>query len=205
MTQRIRKDAKDKDFAFFLAWPDTKETMKILGWEKVDLDQVAVGHPVKRPTTLLTDIDEVKQLYGLVDDRILQQDRHELSLQQRIEQSRSWAAWADGLKWVLRVAAKRLKDTPMPAVKTVNLPKKEMEPWRRHFAAGHIPYRKDCGVCVQAAGRRRARRKVLHPEAFCLSIDTAGPFCTGHRYDQPCQVLHDWHGHQSNETWKTYG
>ena len=77
------------------------------------------------------------------------------------------------------MAAKRIKNTPTAAMKVVNLPKKEVESWRRHFAAGHVPYRRDCGVCVEAAGRGRCRKRIQHPEAFCLSVDTAGPFCAG--------------------------
>jgi hypothetical protein len=145
----------------------------------VILDQGAVGHPTRKPTTLLSDIPEVAQLHGLKDDRPPQHNRQKLSLEQRLEQSKSWAAWAEGLKYVLKVAAKRIKNTPTAAMKVVNLPKKEVESWRRHFAAGHVPYRRDCGVCVEAAGRGRCRKRIQHPEAFCLSVDTAGPFCAG--------------------------
>ena len=102
-----RKDVKEKDFPSFLVWPETQETMKILEWDKVVLDQGAIGHQVKKPSTLLTDIPEVKQLHGLVDDRPTAARADQL--EKRIEQSRSWAAWADGLKWVLKVAAKRLE------------------------------------------------------------------------------------------------
>ena len=181
-----RRDATEKDFPSFLVWPETQETMRILEWDKVVLDQGAIGHQVKKPSTLLTDIPEVKQLHGLVDNRPTAARADQL--EKRIEQSKSWAAWADGLKWVLKVAARRLKETPSANLKMVNVPKKEVESWRRHFAAGHIPYRKDCGICVEAAGRGRPRRKISHPEAYCLSLDLAGPFTTGidqsnHRYD----------------------
>ena len=176
---RDPSEYREGSYPTFLAWPETKETADQLGWQKVILDQGAVGHPTRKPTTLLSDIPEVAQLHGLKDDRPPQHDRQKLSLEQRLEQSKSWAAWAEGLKYVLKVAAKRIKNTPTAAMKVVNLPKKEVESWRRHFAAGHVPYRRDCGVCVEAAGRGRCRKRIQHPEAFCLSVDTAGPFCAG--------------------------
>lgn len=48
-----------------------------------------------------------------------------------------------------------------------------------HYAAGHVPFRTDCAVCLEAAGRDRA------PEPYCWSMDLAGPFEEG--IDQICK------------------
>ena len=165
---RDPSEYREGSYPTFLTWPETKETADQLGWQKVILDQGAVGHPTRKPTTLLSDIPEVAQLHGLKDDRPPQHDRQKLSLEQRLEQSKSWAAWAEGLKYVLKVAAKRIKNTPTAAMKVVNLPKKEVESWRRHFAAGHVPYRRDCGVCVEAAGRGRCRKECSTQRRFAF-------------------------------------
>ena len=47
--------------------------------------------------------------------------------------------------------------------------------WKLHVQRDHLPYRKDCRICIERASGR-PHRKVVHPSAYCLSIDTAGPF-----------------------------
>ena len=57
--------------------------------------------------------------------------------------------------------------------------------WRLHLQRDHLPYRKDCRVCVERS-TGKPHRKVSHPAAYTLSVDTAGPFrekgAAGHRY-----------------------
>ena len=57
--------------------------------------------------------------------------------------------------------------------------------WRLHLQRDHLPYRRDCRVCVERS-TGKPHRKVDHPTAYSLSIDTAGPFRTkgpvGHQY-----------------------
>ena len=48
--------------------------------------------------------------------------------------------------------------------------------WQRHLLNGHLPYSRECRACVVAASRSKAHRRVPHPDAYTLSIDTAGPF-----------------------------
>ena len=47
--------------------------------------------------------------------------------------------------------------------------------WRLHVARGHTPYRRDCSVCVRNAATGRQHRATLHPSAYTLSMDIAGP------------------------------
>ena len=49
------------------------------------------------------------------------------------------------------------------------------EQWRDHVRRGHLPYRADCTVCVQAGGTGRRHSRVEHPSAYVLSSDLAGP------------------------------
>ena len=42
----------------------------------------------------------------------------------------------------------------------------------------HIPYRRDCAVCVHGAGVGRRHAGVAHPDAYCMSADVAGPIRT---------------------------
>ncbi|CAE7801156.1 GIP [Symbiodinium sp. CCMP2592] len=47
--------------------------------------------------------------------------------------------------------------------------------WEQHVANNHVPYRRDCAVCVHGAGNGRRRHGVVHPEVYCMSADIAGP------------------------------
>ena len=53
------------------------------------------------------------------------------------------------------------------------------EQWRDHVRRGHLPYRADCTVCVQAGGTGRRHSRVEHPSAFVLSADLSGPVKVG--------------------------
>ena len=44
---------------------------------------------------------------------------------------------------------------------------------------GHTPFRRHCKWCLQGGARHRQHRKVLAPQAWTMSIDTAGPFPNG--------------------------
>ena len=61
----------------------------------------------------------------------------------------------------------------------------DVDEWRLHLQRDHLPYRRDCRVCVERS-TGKPHRRVEHPTAYSLSIDTAGPFRTkgldGHKY-----------------------
>ena len=50
--------------------------------------------------------------------------------------------------------------------------------WANHLKNGHVPYRRDCATCLQAAGTGRAHRRVDRPQPFSLALDVAGPLKT---------------------------
>ena len=51
--------------------------------------------------------------------------------------------------------------------------------WREHVRRGHLPYRSDCTVCVQAGATGRRHARIEHPAAYVLSADLAGPVKVG--------------------------
>eukprot|EP00439_Symbiodinium_sp_Y106_P067652 s1025_g11.t1 len=57
----------------------------------------------------------------------------------------------------------------------LELNKFHVRDWQLHVQRDHIPYRKDCRTCIERASGKPHRR-VTHPSAYCLFIDTAGPF-----------------------------
>ena len=56
----------------------------------------------------------------------------------------------------------------------------------RRLQRGRIPFRRDCQICLQGAAQVRARRKVLHPDSWTLSMDLSGPFALSK--DECCEV-----------------
>ena len=52
----------------------------------------------------------------------------------------------------------------------------EREKWRKHIAAHHIPFRKDCLQCVMSGSLGLQHRRVKCPTMYALAFDLAGPF-----------------------------
>ena len=69
------------------------------------------------------------------------------------------------------VAVREALDCGPPQAK-----KMDLDAWKRHLLNGHLPYSRECRACVVAASRSKAHRRIPHPDAYTLSIDTAGPF-----------------------------
>ena len=93
--------------------------------------------------------------------------------------SKELAQWAPGLVEVLKVVVKR-KATEVPNMKVLSAKDKEaMRSWQAHVDMNHLPYRRDCGVCVESMGKDRPRRRIKAPEPFTLSLDVGGPFVKG--------------------------
>ena len=56
--------------------------------------------------------------------------------------------------------------------------------WQQHVQQGHIPYRRDCRLCVQEMGQDRPHRR-RHPggeAVYIMAVDIAGPFQEGWDY-----------------------
>ncbi|CAE7748047.1 TY5A, partial [Symbiodinium sp. KB8] len=59
---------------------------------------------------------------------------------------------------------------------TARMTEAERERWRRHIAAHHIPFRKDCIQCVMSGALGLQHRRVKCPTMYALAFDLAGPF-----------------------------
>ena len=140
------------------------ETMDL---RKYDFDQGAYGHEEKKPTGFLANM--------------------ELDLHQRDPRlhhpkpvsSGSMAVWAlgfrKGIARALDVGAKQ-QAVLLPVAVNKVMSEKELAEWKAHVEAGHWPYRRDCAVCLSASGTGRPARKVLHRDAYVMSLDVAGLF-----------------------------
>ena len=161
----------------FLVWPETMQMTRRLALKMVRLDQGPLGHATRKPTTLLTNIPEIEELEGTRGGG--EQGRWPETTEERIQMSRGLAEWAPGLVQRLQKAIRRISSEERWVKALTAKDKRAVEAWKKHCQANHLPYRRDCPVCVEAAGRDRPRRRQECPESYCWSIDIAGPFREG--------------------------
>ena len=57
----------DEEMPSFWKWPETLHIARLLGLDLINLRQGALGHRTPKPTTLMSNLEEVKQLHGLKD------------------------------------------------------------------------------------------------------------------------------------------
>ena len=167
------------DCPSFLVWPETRQLVSDLELCEVRVNQGKMGHATKKPTTLITDVPEVKQLEMAATTVQETKASWPDQLQDRMVLSKQLAQWAPGLVEVLKIAMRR-KINSNPSLKALNAKEKDAkQAWQLHRDLNHLPYRRDCAICVETMGQDRPHRRQRAPEAFTLSLDVAGPFIEG--------------------------
>ena len=185
----------DQEVPSFWKWPETLHMARLLGLDFINLQQGALGHQTPKPTTLMSNLEEIKQLHGLKDENAKQGDlelhlwEEDLgvpskqwpdSLEDRLAFSKSLASWAPGLKNILANAILRLsRGDPPKCLKLSSEEMQSMKSWEAHIRQGHCPYRRDCAVCVESRGRNRPHVRQENVDAFCLALDISGPYEPG--------------------------
>ena len=115
------------------------------------------GHTKRKPTTLavvLRDIQALNEVRGppsgvLPDGH--NPDRNGMTLQERCDDSKSWAAWAPGLKVALVLAIQdRLHRGTTPSLEAALRPLGQvaLDSWRAHYLNDHMPAHRDCKLTV---------------------------------------------------------
>lgn len=99
----------------------------ILALHRVDIDQGAFGHERVKPTTLLSNIPEIKELHGTRCPT--RSSNWPQSLEERLEAAKRAAAWAPGLVEVLQKAFLR-KDGQSVYGPRVGQVRRNPEAWR---------------------------------------------------------------------------
>ena len=165
-----------------------KVLQKTLGLRKAMFDQGALGHDAVKPTCMLTGS---WKLYSFLHGKHVPKDirwpsEHRESVEGPIAQSRVGAmcpnlvdAIRDSFRcWVKSSIVERERESEeMAAVKVLSKQKKDM--WHKHLMNDHVPFRRDCPVCVASAARSKPHRRQSCPKTQVLSIDIAGPFVSG--------------------------
>ena len=192
-------EALDGEMPSFWKWPETLEMAQLLKLELVNLQQGALGHRTAKPTTLMSDLEEIKQLQGLHTDNgisgrlkfqpwewsprstiVKKSDQWPTELEDRLNFSKSLAGWAPGLKNVIANAILRISKSEPPCCLRLSVEElQSMKAWEAHIQQGHCPFRRDCAVCVETRGRNRPHMRQENVDAFCLSLDISGPYENG--------------------------
>ena len=172
------KDEKEP-YPTFTKWPETKRVMEDLKMNTTRINQGGLGHPTVKPTALLNSIKEVQALNG-VGGNSQTTTTWPADVQDRVQFSKTLARWAPGLKQVLKeVIVNRTARVNAKIKRFSKAEKDSVAAWQAHFDFGHVPFRHDCSVCLESAGRDRQRRQLEHKTSYCLSVDIAGPFQPG--------------------------
>ena len=157
------------DYVSVWRFQEWKTFAQKYGMNLIRCDQGALGHRRRKPTALGVNVPYLNHLDGVSGAGTGEEDWNG-SLEERIQQSKSWACWAPGLKLeIMNAVREHLKQPHMRPLRP-----EEMQRWKEHFTNDHMPARRDCKTCVQAQGRGRPHLRITHPEAYTLAVDLSG-------------------------------
>ena len=173
------EEQEGNDYPSIWEWEEIQDFLVKFGLVKVSFDQGGTGHSRRKPTTLLTNLEGLQQLEG-ISARGTKVEPLEEDLQRRMRQTSSWASWSPGLVSAVKVAIREFVNKEGQLKKL----KMSIEDWRKHVAQNHIPYRRDCRLCIERMGQDcpHRRRKPGGEMVYNLSVDLIGPFCQGWDY-----------------------
>ena len=159
----------------FRAWRAFAERYKM---EMIHLDQGPLGHERRKPTTIATNLEQLRGL-GEVAGPGQGGEAWSENLQERIAQTKRWSAWQ-----AFKEALRSHEEGQVRALRPLSAAAKEQ--WKRHFECDHQPARRDCHTCVESQGRGRPHHRIQHPQAYTLAVDLSGRLAAGK--DQRCQA-----------------
>ncbi|CAE7283572.1 RE1 [Symbiodinium sp. CCMP2592] len=150
------------------ATPEIRLLERTLGWHAWEFDQGPLGHVRRLPTRVLSSIRCPPELQGV-------RGPSTVSVEERDHdgagfRSASWAAWAPQLKVVI----KDVIEASLAGAALDTLLKMDAA-FLEHLRRDHTPYRRDCRACLAGAFRGHQHRRIVTPEAWCLSLDLIGP------------------------------
>ncbi len=176
---RYRQDADVKGYMSMFRTVFWKEFAEKHNVKLAHFDQGRMGHEKTKPTTVAYAGMDLAPLHGMRVERpnTSTEWRDARGLNKKIALTKEWAAWAPGFKEALVEAVQRelkkqghfLHKAELQALK---MDGKEM--WKNHVMNGHYPARRDCAICVQAAGRSKSHNRLQHPDCYTLSMDLSG-------------------------------
>ena len=171
----LRED-EAKDFPSVWDWKELREFAQRHGLAMVSFDQGRCGHVRRKPTTILTSLMRMKELDGMRQTNARAEPLH-ADLPQRMHQTAAWSTWAPGLVSAIKVAIEERLSSEVKLRKALSL-----DDWRQHVRQGHVPFRRDCRLCVEEMGQdhpHRRQRGAGGESVYVLSVDLTGPYVKG--------------------------
>ena len=170
--ETYKKDDDPVEYPSFFSWPEWSSLKSKYNIFEVSFDQGPFGHETKKPTRLGTNLGLLRELHGVRGPGTGVQDDG-ATIEQRIQRSRRWAAWAPQLK--LKILEAVVAEFKVPLVKKLS----EAQ-WQQHRANDHQPFSSECFDCQVGGGRHKPHLKIHNPDTYTLSVDVCGPFQQGH-------------------------
>ena len=159
---------KEPGWTSLWAFPEIqflKDEMKWFWWE---FDQGPLGHPRRKPTRVLASMCCPRELRDVRGPSVVPEDERDHDGDGF--RSVTWATWAPGLKQ----AIKRAVESSLAGATWERVMKLDGS-FLEHLQRDHIPYRRDCRACLAGSFRGHIHRRVVAPDAWCLSLDVIGP------------------------------
>jgi len=169
--ETYKKDDDPVEYPSFFSWPEWSSLKSKYNLFEVSFDQGPFGHETKKPTRLGTNLGLLRELHGVRGPGTGVQDDG-ATIEQRIQRSRRWAAWAPQLK--LKILEAVVAEFKVPLVKKLS----EAQ-WQQHRANDHQPFSSECFDCQVGGGRHKPHLKIHNPDTYTLSVDVCGPFQQG--------------------------
>ncbi|OLQ15613.1 Copia protein [Symbiodinium microadriaticum] len=156
------------NYASLWAFPEIHFLAQEMGWTFWEFDQGPLGHPRRKPTRIIASKECPRELRGLRGPSTLTEEERDHD--GAGFRSSTWAAWAPGLKQAVKWAVEEsLGGSVLESVMKLD------HSFLEHLRRDHTPFRRDCRACLAGSFRGHAHRRVVAPEAWCLSLDVVGP------------------------------
>ena len=164
----IEQPAPPEDYPEVVTWWKTeewKELKKIYGWVEVWCRQGDLGGKAVKPTVVGGNLT----MEFPIDRKWEKKKSHRG--EEEVRNSKELERWAPGM---MRQIAKDVVTQIQGST-----PELRKLSWEEHIQMNHTPFRRDCRVCQETRQKQNPHRRVDHPLAGVLSLDTAGPYRDG--------------------------
>ena len=196
-----------RDWSTIGVWPEVRSFCKRHGMFEACFHQGMLGHKKVKPTRMMISSGHLWERLHLVKvpKGALWKPSEASTLQQRMRDSSSWAAWAPQLvsyiqqsmlEWQKGEKYAQAEDewrnvklrqliATLGSDSSVHegyhlrgLKRGDTKAFKHHCLAGHRPWRSDCSACLDAMAYSRPHRRMQRSRACALSIDLSGPHRT---------------------------
>ena len=159
---------KEQNMTSLWAFPEIQFLRDKMKWCWWQFDQGPLGHPRRKPTRVLSSMSCPRELCDVRGPSTVAEEERDHDGQGF--HSATWAAWAPGLKQAIK---RRVEESL--AGSTLERIMKLDQTFLDHLRRDHVPFRRDCKACLAGSFRGHAHRRIVAPEAWCLSLDVIGP------------------------------